>query len=224
MDSLTFIIPAYNDAGTVETVVKKAIKTGTSLRVPYSLLIINDASTDNTGAILKTLAKKNKHIRVITHTVNKGYGGTIKELYEKAGGTWMFSIPGDYQIEPYELTKLWTHRGEADMIIGRRNNRRDNPARLRQSAVYNALLRILFGLSVSDVNSVRLMKTTVMDSVHLSTTSAFVDAELVIRAKRAGLRIIEIPVAHRARAGFGASGGKISTILPTILDMIRFIL
>ncbi|MCX6791715.1 MAG: hypothetical protein NT149_01610, partial [Candidatus Gottesmanbacteria bacterium] len=83
-------------------------------------------------------------------------------------------------------------------------------------------LRLLFGLAIHDINSVRLMKTSVMKSVHLTTSSAFVDAELVIRAKRAGLRIMEIPIEHRSRAGLGASGGKLTTILPTIRDMIAY--
>jgi glycosyltransferase involved in cell wall biosynthesis len=224
MESLTFIIPAYNDGATIETVIKRAGDVGARLGIPFDILVVNDASSDSTGSILKRISKKYVSLHIITHTKNAGYGRTIKELYQKARHPWLFSIPGDYQIEPEELTKLWSRRKSGDMIIGWRRVRRDIPARLRQSHVYNMLLRLLFGLTIHDINSVRLMKTSIMKSVGLTTSSAFVDAELVIRAKRAGLRIMEIPIVHRARTGLGASGGKLTTILPTIRDMIAFLL
>ena len=222
MDSLTFIIPAYNDGATIETVIRKTGDTGRRLGIPFNILVIDDASTDETPEILSRLTKRIKELRVITHTKNAGYGQTIKELYQKAGHTWLFSIPGDYQIDPSELTKLWPHRAEADIIIGWRRVRRDTLARINQSRIYNRLLCILSGLTIHDANSVRLMKTSIMKSVHLTSSSAFVDAELVISAKRLGFRIMEIPIAHRKRTGVGASGGHLTTILPTIRDMIIF--
>jgi glycosyltransferase involved in cell wall biosynthesis len=222
MDSLTFVIPAYNDEATIETVIEKTIGVGTRLGVPFDILVTNDASSDSTGSILTRISKKYTNLRIITHTKNAGYGATIKELYQKARHTWLFSLPGDYQIEPKELLKLWVRREEADIIIGWRRARADSPSRLRQSRVYNTLLRILFGVTLHDINSVRLIKTSILQSIHLTTSSAFVDAELVIRSERAGARVIEVPIPHRARAGTGAGGGKLKTILPTVRDMIGF--
>jgi dolichol-phosphate mannosyltransferase len=223
MESLTFIIPAYNNEATIETVIDKTTDVGKKLRIPFTIEVIDDASFDATGYILRKLTRRIPNLHVITHTKNTGYGQTIKELYQKASHTWLFSIPGDYQIGPSELTKLWPHRADADIIIGWRRERRDSPDRLRQSLIYNMLLRVMFGLNMHDINSVRLMKTSVLKSVRLTTSSAFVDAELAISAKRLGFRIMEVPIAHRARAGLGASGGKVSTILPTIRDMIAFL-
>lgn len=224
--SLTFIIPAYNDGATIETVVTKAGNMGRRLHIPFDVLVINDGSTDSTDSVLNKLTKHMNNLHVITHRMNEGYGQTIKELYQKARYAWLFSIPGDYQIEPEELTKLWRHRNTGDMIIGWRRERRDSPARLYQSRIYNTLLRVLFGLTIHDINSVRLMKTSILKSVHLTTSSAFVDAELVIRARSAGFRVIEIPIAHRARpdGSVEGGGGRLTTILPTIRDMIVFLL
>ena len=221
-ESLTFIIPAYNDEKTIQTVVANTLEVGRRLRVPFNILVINDGSTDATGKILTTIRQHHTELKVITHTENAGYGETIKELYQKATKTWLFSLPGDYQIEPDELMKLWPHRRDFDMVIGWRKARRDNRSRLRQSGVYNTLLRIMFHLTLHDINSVRLMKISIMQSVKLTSSSAFVDAELVVRAKRGRFRITEVPIAHRARAGEGGSGGKLNVILPTIVDMIKF--
>lgn len=226
MESLTFIIPAFNDGATIETVVRKTVDTGRRLGILFDILVIDDASTDGTAKILSRLTNQIKELSVITHAANAGYGQTIKELYQKARHAWLFSIPGDYQIEPGEVTKLWPRRKSGDMIIGWRRLRRDSPARLRQSHIYNTLLRVMFGLTIHDINSVRLMKTSIIKSVRLTTSSAFVDAELVIVAKRAGFRIAEFPIAHRARpdGSVEGGGGRLTTILPTIRDMIVFLL
>ena len=81
----------------------------------------------------------------------------------------------------------------------------------------------MYNLNLHDVNSVRLMKTEIVRKIELSSRSAFVDAELAIDAGRAGYRIMEIPIAHRARTvEGGAGGGSMKTILPTIKDMILY--
>ncbi len=113
--------------------------------------------------------------------------------------------------------------GDADLIIGWRVNRRDPETRLRQSKIYNTLLKFFYGISIHDVNSIRLVKKQVIDSIDLSTRSAFVDAEMIIDAVRAGFRVAETTIAHKARTDEeGAGGGSLRTIIPTIIDMILY--
>lgn len=209
---ISIVIPTYNNASSVAQVIKEAVKLN-----PYEIIVCNDGSIDETGQILKKI----KYIKVISHAKNMGYGPTIAELYYRAGGEWIFSLPGDGQIPASELSKLIPYTPKYDMIIGWRKNRQDPPERLRQSWVYNRILEILFGIRVHDVNSVRFMRKAILSSVRLNSSSAFVDAELLIKAKRNGFRIIEVPIDHRADTHRG-SGGQLATILSTIVDMIRF--
>lgn len=222
MLSLSFLIPCYNDADTVGRVVAEADGVGKKLKIPYTILVINDASADDTPLVLADLQKKYRKLAVLTHATNAGYGSTIRELYTKAKGAWLFTVPGDEQIAPKELLKLLPYTKTADMIIGWRINRADSPARLRQSAIYNSLIRLLFGVKLHDVNSVRLMKTSIAKAVNLRSTSAFVDAELTIKAMRQNFRVREVVISHRSRAEGTGGGGKLTTILPTIKDMILF--
>ncbi|OGG04319.1 hypothetical protein A2Z33_04190 [Candidatus Gottesmanbacteria bacterium RBG_16_52_11] len=223
--SISFLIPAYNDRETIGEVVRESDEMGKRHAGSYEIIVINDASPDGTAAELTKLSKRYRKLRVITHMVNKGYGETIRELYYAGSQDWLFTVPGDYQIPPVELEKLLPYQNEADMIIGWRSNRQDPPARLRQSRIYNLLLRLMFGLRLHDVNSVRLMKSSVMKSVKLKSVSAFADAELALESRSQGFRIIEVPIGHRARQATGAGGGKLGTILPVIREMLmRFIL
>lgn len=224
LSGVSFCIPAYNDEDTISVVIADAHRVGHEIAESFEILVINDKSSDKTASILTDLTKKIKELRVITHSVNAGYGGTIRELYYAAKKEWLFTVPGDNQIPVVEIRKLLPACEHADMIIGNRIYRHDPKARLRQSWIYNKLLRVLFGVKVKDVNSVRLMKSSIMKSIRLSKTSAFVDAELVIRAQRGHFHVVNAPIEHKARVGdeAHAGGGKWSTIGPTIRDMMFF--
>lgn len=221
LPSLTFIIPTYNNDKVIEKVIRQAFEVGKRIASRVEIIVCNDASTDTTAVILDNLRKKFSNIRIITHPTNKGYGQTIKELYYGAKSDWLFSLPGDYQIAPREIEKLLPYADHADMILGTRIRRQDPQGRLFQSRVYNLLLRILFGISVRDVNTVRLMKTSMLKNIHLRSYSAFVDAELVIQALQKGYIVKEVPIDHQPDKS-GGSGGHLMTILSTIFEMIQF--
>lgn len=224
--SLSFLIPSYRDALTIGTVINEANAVGKALKIPFEILVVNDASPDNLADVLRELKKKIPQLAIITHFQNKGYGATIRQLYTTGSKQWLFTIPGDYQVGAKELKKLIPHSNSFDMVVGRRIERNDLPSRKRQSSIYNAILQKLFHIPVHDANSVRLMKQSIINTIQLTSTSAFVDAELVLRAQRAGYRIAEVPIVHRRRAhGAGkGGGGSMRTILPTMIDIAAFAL
>lgn len=222
LTSVSILIPAYNDSQTITKVISESVRAAKAVTRKFEIIVINDKSSDDTGEILNKLAKKIKELKVIHHPVNLGYGGTIKDLYYAAKNEWFFTCPGDDQIPPMELVKLAKHANDADIILGQRVNRQDPPARLRQSKIYNFILNIFFGINIRDVNTVRLMKQNLMESIKLTSKSAFVDAEMIIRAENLNLKIAEIPIDHKERADAGGGGGNPKTIIPTILEMVWF--
>lgn len=224
MKSLSFLIPAYNDGSTIATQVTDSHTMGKKLGIPFEIIVINDGSSDQTARILTKLAKRFRELRILTHVINKGYGATIKELYYAANKEWLFTIPGDYQVQAKELGKLLPHEGVADIILGWRTDRQDTGIRQHQSQIYNLIIPLLFHTETHDINSVRLMKSVLMKSITLQGTSAFTDAELIIKAKRLGYAVREIPIGHRIRhVGTGTGGGgKLRVILPTIWEMLLF--
>ncbi len=222
MDSLTFCIPAYNDDKTIALVIQRAKETARALHVPYAICVVNDGSTDDTENILRKLARHTKELSIIAHAQNRGYGATMRQLYTLATTSWLFTVPGDYQIDPAECIHLWNKKDDWDIVIGERVHRHDGAGRLFQTAVYRMILGLLFGLRVRDVDSVKLMRTSVIKDIALDSTSAFVDAQLVIGALRAGKRITEVPITHKKRQVGHGGGGKFATIWPTIVDMMKF--
>src|SRR5690606_34233685 len=97
----------------------------------------------------------------------------------------------------------------------------DPPRRKMQSAVYNLMLRIFHGVTFKDVNSIKLFKREILEHITLESETPFVDAELCIRAHKAGFKVVELPIEHLPRLSQGASGGKLSVITETFSDLIR---
>lgn len=218
---LSIIIPAYNDAGSIESVVREAAYVASQAAPSHEILVVNDGSQDSTGEILDKLSREITRLRVIQHPVNRGFGYTMRELYHGASGKLVFSIPGDGQIRASQLERMLPTAEYADLVVGWREIRNDARRRKRQSYVYNFLIRLLYRVTIGDVNSVKLIRRRVLDAVTpLQTESPFIDAELCIRALRRGMIIRGVVVEHMPRQYGVGSGGKWGIIWATIRDML----
>lgn len=217
---LSIIIPAYNDAGSIESVVREAAYVAGEAAPRHEILVINDGSDDSTGEILDKLVHEFKGLRVIHHPVNHGFGRTLHELYEKAAGNLVFSIPGDGQIRASQLERMLPAAELADLVVGKREIRNDPGRRKSQSYVYNFLVRLLYRVKIGDVNSSKLIHRRVLDAVlPLETMSPFIDAELCIKTLRHGMTIRGVVIEHMQRQHGSGSGGKLHIILATIRDL-----
>ena len=217
---LSLIIPAYNDETTVGRLIDDSDKLLREVCDDYEIIVVNDGSKDRTLDVLRAAAVKNAHVKVINHEVNRGFGFTIRELYMAGSKELVFSLPGDYQYAPKELLAMAKGLESYDFVIGHRVNRNDPPRRKLQSKFYNAMLRIFYGNKHKDVNSIKLFRSEILKHIKLLSSTAFVDAEFVIRTERAGFKVVEIPIEHLPRLSQGASGGKFSVIWDTFADLV----
>jgi glycosyltransferase involved in cell wall biosynthesis len=219
--SLSLIIPAYNDETTVGRLIHDADSVLKEICSDYEIIVVNDGSRDNTLNVIQEAAREIPQVRVINHKVNQGFGPTIRELYYAGTKDLVFSLPGDYQYAPKEILKMARGLEQNDFVIGLRVKRNDPWRRKLQSNVYNLILRSLYAIKHKDVNSIKLFRRIILSNVELKSDTAFVDAELCIRAERAGFKIIEIPIEHLPRLSQGASGGKLSVIWATFADLFK---
>lgn len=221
LSSISVIIPAYNDETTVGRLIDDVDCLLKEICTEYEILCINDGSKDNTLAVLEQRAAKFKNIRIINHPRNQGFGRTIRELYLNGKKELIFSLPGDYQFAPKELLTMAHGLKQHDFVIGLRVKRNDPARRKFQSHIYNLMLRLFYGVRFKDVNSIKLFKREILEYFTLESMTPFVDAELCIKAYKAGFAIVEVPIEHLPRLSQGASGGKLSVISDTFGDLIR---
>lgn len=221
LTSVSLVIPAYNDEGTVGRLIDDAVVLLSEICEDFEIVVCNDGSRDGTLELLKSKTKENPKVKLINHEVNKGFGATIRELYWSGTKDYIFSLPGDYQYAPKELLAMAEGLRTHDFVIGWRVHRNDPPRRKVQSMVYNFMLRALYGHRHKDVNSIKLFKREILENITLRSATPFVDAELCIRAEKAGFKVIEIPIEHLPRLTQGASGGKFSVIWETFSDLVK---
>jgi len=200
MDGITVFYPAYNEEAYIRRAVEAVREVGDSMVrdgevSDYEILIINDASTDKTGAIADELAARDGRIRVIHHSVNTGLGGAVKSGFSNAGMDLILYSDIDLPFDMMELKKACRlmRYYEADIVSAFRFDRTgEGIRRLIYSKVYNALIMLLFRLRVKDINfSFKLIRKEVLKYVQLKSDGSFIDAELLIKADRYGFKIIQ---------------------------------
>jgi len=204
--SLSVFFPAYNDAGTIASMVIRAVAAAAALTPDYEVIVVNDGSQDATAAIADELARTYSHVRVIHHPKNRGYGGALQTGILSATKDLIFYTDGDAQYDPAELSLLWAQlTPETDIVNGYKISRSDPFHRIVIGRLYHHIVSILFGLKLRDVDcDFRLMRRSMFERVTLRQTSGVICLEIMKKIQDAGFRVVEVPVHHYHRA-FGKS-------------------
>ncbi len=222
MPSISVVIPAYNEAATIEAVVQDALETLEEVTPCSEVLVGNDGSTDGTQEILDRLAATHPEVGVIHTYPNRGVARNCLDLYRRARGDLVAFFPGDGQVLPRELRHLLTGRDRFDLVVGYRQRRRDPGHRRLNAWLWNAATRVLFRLPVRDVDSVKLFPGDFVRTVPVESRSPFMETEILIRARQRGLRIGNVVVEHLPRTGGRASGARPRVILTALGEMVHF--
>ena len=219
--SISVVIPAYNEEGNISAVVQKSLKTLKKVSNDYEVVVVDDGSTDKTGEIIGAIAKANKAVKVFYHGKNKGLGEALKTGYTNARKDFVFYIPADGQISVEELPNFLQQADRADVVIGYHRKRADPLKRKLKSAIYHFLLRMLFGLNFRLTTSSKLYRKKVLDSIRFEASSAFLEPEILFKAKKKGCRFAEVPIEHHPRTAGKSKGDSLTETARTIYDLLR---
>jgi len=200
--SISAFFPAYNDAGTIASMVVMADRTLRALTDDYEIIVVNDGSPDHTGEILEDLAARYPRLRVVTHPRNRGYGGALRSGFGHATKQLVFYTDGDAQYDPRELALLVPALTPGvDMVNGYKIERHDPLNRIVIGRVYHQIVRTLFRLRMRDVDcDFRLLRRQMFEQIDLHEDSGVICVELMTKVHLAGFRIAEVPVHHYHRA------------------------
>jgi glycosyltransferase involved in cell wall biosynthesis len=200
--SISVFFPAYNDGGTIPSMVLTALMTLRELTDDHEIIVVNDGSSDYTAEVLAELAARYPELRIIHHEQNRGYGGALRTGFGSASKDLIFYTDGDAQYDPRELTRLYeTWSDEVDLVNGYKISRSDPLHRIIIGRVYHWTVKLAFGLCLRDVDcDFRLMRRTIFDQIELKSDSGVICVELMKKVQDAGFRITEVPVHHYHRA------------------------
>ena len=165
MDSLYVVMPAYNEEESIEAVVKDWYKILDGKDPSSRLIVADSGSKDSTHEILLKLQKDYPQLEILEDT-DRQHGPKVIAGYDyaiKNGADYIFQTDSDGQTNPDEFEDFWKLRKDYDGIFGRRYNRGDGKFRTFVEKVVCILLRLYFGVKVSDANApFRLMKTEIV--------------------------------------------------------------
>jgi glycosyltransferase involved in cell wall biosynthesis len=217
---VSLFFPIYRDEATVERVTLKSLRCLEELASDHEVLIVDDGSPDNAGAVADRLALEHPRVRVIHHQRNLGYGWALRTGFREARFEWIAFTDGDDEYEVDDLRKLMRLRDFYDLVITFRYAKRYSGVRIFISYVYNSLLRRVFQIRYRDVScGLRLIRRAVAQELELQSTSPFIGAEIAIKTMLKGFRVGEVGIQTFPREFGHGSSTTARNILATIRDM-----
>jgi len=221
--SISVFFPAYNDAGTIASMVVAARLAARELTDDFEIVVVNDGSVDHTEAVLTELATLIPELRVVAHPTNRGYGGALRTGFDSATKELLFYTDGDAQYDPREMKALVEVFDEdVDFVNGYKIGRSDPLHRIIIGRIYHWTVRLAFGLHLRDVDcDFRLFRRSIFDRVTLTKSSGVICVELMKKVQDAGFRIREVPVHHFHRAYGKSQFFNFPRVFRTLVDLSR---
>ena len=202
MVDLSVVVPVYNESGSIEALVRDLEREVVPLFDRVEVIVVDDASTDETATILDRLAGERPWLDVQHAERNGGHGSSVMSGLQRASAEWIFQIDSDAQFVVAEFPLLWERRHDADLVLGVRTERHDPAHRLLLTRVVRLAASLLAGRRIRDVNTpFRLLRrslwTTLEPEIPPGTLAPNILVTLgaVVRRRR----IAFVPVTHLAR-------------------------
>jgi glycosyltransferase involved in cell wall biosynthesis len=196
--SLSVFFPAYNDSGTIASMVIRTVKAAAELTPDFEVIVVDDGSADGTADIADELARTYPQVRAVHHPTNRDYGAALQTGFRSSAKDLIFYTDGDAQYDPAELTLLWAAMTpDTDVVNGYKISRSDPLHRIIIGRIYHHIVSILFGLTLRDVDcDFRLMRRSIFDRINLEKTSGIICVEMMKKIQDNRFRIVEVPVHH----------------------------
>jgi glycosyltransferase involved in cell wall biosynthesis len=221
--SISAVFPAYNDGGTIPSMVLRARQALQDHCDDFEIIVTNDGSADYTGEVLESLAEICPELRVIHHPQNRGYGHALRTGFGAATKDLVFYTDGDAQYDPGLLGQLIEHLDDdVDIVNGYKISRNDPWHRIAIGRVYHHLMRLLFGYQIRDVDcDFRLIRKHCFEAVTLTSPDGTLPLEMVKKWTDAGFRFVEVPVPHFHRVYGRSQFFNLPRLLSVVVEIVR---
>lgn len=222
-ERISAFFPCYNDAHTIADIVRAADETLAGLTDDYEIIVVNDGSFDGSAEVLAGLQDSVPALRVVTHPVNRGYGGALKSGFEAATGDLIFYTDGDGQYDPRELTLLIQKLDDdVDVVNGYKISRSDSPVRRILGSSYNFVATKLLRIPMRDLDcDFRLFRREVARRLDMTSPGGIICAQMMQQVFCAGYTVREVPVTHLPRQHGSSQFFRPLNVISLGFDLLR---
>src|SRR3954462_1154438 len=200
---VSVLVPAKDEAENLPEFVERCAQALGSAGFSFEVIVVNDGSRDGTDRVLRDLARQYPFLEIVTHRRQRGIADALRSAGDVARGDVFVFYPADLQYLPEDIPGLVAPilEGRADIVTGTKQGKYEKAF---VSRVYNTLCRWLFGVRVSDLNSVKAYRREVMAGVPLRPDW---HRYMVVIAAADGFRLDSLPVPlYPRRAGTSKFG------------------
>jgi glycosyltransferase involved in cell wall biosynthesis len=224
LPELSLVLPVHNESENLRWLLPHLASTLPRLAERHEVVVVDDGSTDGSGALARRLAAGlGLELLSVHHERKSGYGATVGDGLRAARLSFVAFTDADGQFEVADFALLIPLLDGADLVGGWREVRQDAAMRSVVSWVFNTLVLVLYRLPYRDLDcAMKVMRREVIDSVDLRARSALLNTELYYKARHAGWRIAQHPVPHHPRRAGRRSGARPRAIARAIKELIVF--
>jgi len=217
---LSLVFPAFDEEPNLGPLLDEARRIAARLATHFEIVVVDDGSRDEGARVVAERARSDPRIRLIRHVANRGYGAALRAGLRAARGELVFFSDADLQFDLDELALLLEHAADFDIVAGYRAPRRDPWPRRLLAWGWGSLVRGLFDLEVRDIDcAFKVFRRHVLEALPLASIGAFVNTELLVRARSAGFRVHQVPVSHRRRRHGRQTGAHPRVIARALVEL-----
>ncbi len=223
---LSLVLPCYNEAAGLRATVIELLEALAANGVAAELVLVDNGSGDGTGEVIDELMADGRPVIKAVVAVNQGYGNGILQGLKSCRGRMVGFMCADGQVEPIDVVRVYDIAARATtpkLVKVRRRFRMDGMRRKVVSTSYNLLTTAMFGnLRSIDINgNPKILPRIHLEAMRLESKGWFLDAEVMIKAKRLGLEVYELNVLARMREE-GVSNVRGETCWEFIVNLLRY--
>ena len=196
--AISAVIPVHNEAGFIDAALPRLIESMESLDEIFEVIIAENGSTDATAEVAARFGDTDNRVSMIT-LPEPDYGAAMRAGFLRAKGAWIVNFDIDYFSADFIRSGLRI-KDSADIVLASKRvaGSDDRRSLLRRLGTwgFNMVLRMLFRSEVTDTHGMKMIRRSVVETLvpEIESTKDLFDTELVLRAERAGHRIVEVPV------------------------------
>lgn len=225
--SLSIVVPVFNEEDGVEKTIVEILKDTKRdnikrlIRAP-EIIVVNDGSWDNTYRILQIMKKKYPQIKILTHKINQGLGASLMTGIKNSSREFVTYLPADGQVFLREISKGLKVADKADLVLTYRGQRIDYSSyRHLLSNTLTIAMKLLFRLNFRDYNWVHIYKRKLFKSIKIRSKGVFYLAEVVVRTKEKGFKILEAQAQYHPRSTGYSKNANPKIVIRTLIDLFK---
>jgi glycosyltransferase involved in cell wall biosynthesis len=223
--SVSFVVPALNEERVLEGVIRSVSQTVDARIASYEIILIDDGSTDRTGAIMERLAAELPNMRVIHNDPNMGLGASYQRGVKEARLEYVMMLCGDGGVPASSLPPIIEKIGSADIVVPYMVNLRaiKTPTRYAISRCYTGLLNLMSGQHLNYYNGLPVHRRSLLRQINMTSSGFGFQGEILVKLLKSGCSYVEVGV-EGAEATNKSSVFRVknlASVTKTLLKLLR---